>query len=100
MGGQACIFYGAAEFSRDTDIVLLATSQNLKRLSLALSDLLAECIAVPLFSGAYLKKGHAVHFKCHHSDAQGSRLDVMSSNFTEVIRDDIRHISSGYIRGG
>jgi hypothetical protein len=78
MGGQACIFYGAAEFSRDTDIVLPATSQNLKRLSLALSDLLAECIAVPPFSGAYLKKGHAVHFRCHHSDAQGSRLDVMS----------------------
>ena len=24
MGGQACVFYGAAEFSRDTDIVILA----------------------------------------------------------------------------
>ena len=28
MGGQACIFYGAAEFSRDTDIVLLAEPDN------------------------------------------------------------------------
>ena len=32
MGGQACVFYGAAEFSRDTDIVLLADPDNLERL--------------------------------------------------------------------
>jgi hypothetical protein len=24
MGGQACVFYGAAEFSRDTDFAVLA----------------------------------------------------------------------------
>ena len=24
MGGQACVFYGAAEFSRDTDFAILA----------------------------------------------------------------------------
>ncbi len=24
MGGQACVFYGAAEFSRDTDLAILA----------------------------------------------------------------------------
>ena len=24
MGGQACVFYGAAEFSRDADFVILA----------------------------------------------------------------------------
>ena len=24
MGGQACVLYGAAEFSRDTDLVILA----------------------------------------------------------------------------
>jgi hypothetical protein len=24
MGGQACVFYGAAEFSRDTDLLLLS----------------------------------------------------------------------------
>ncbi|HMP71831.1 MAG TPA: hypothetical protein PKE55_01070 [Kiritimatiellia bacterium] len=23
MGGQACVYYGAAEFSRDTDVALL-----------------------------------------------------------------------------
>ena len=25
MGGQACVFYGAAEFSRDTDLAVLAS---------------------------------------------------------------------------
>jgi hypothetical protein len=24
MGGQACVFYGAAEFSRDTDLAIFA----------------------------------------------------------------------------
>ncbi len=32
MGGQACVFYGAAEFSRDTDIAVLAEPDNLDRL--------------------------------------------------------------------
>ncbi len=34
--GQACVFYGAAEFSRDTDLAILATSTNLERLTKAL----------------------------------------------------------------
>jgi len=29
MGGQACVFYGAAEFSRDTDLAILADAPNL-----------------------------------------------------------------------
>jgi len=29
MGGQACVFYGAAEFSRDTDLLLLSDADNL-----------------------------------------------------------------------
>lgn len=32
IGGQACVFYGAAEFSRDTDLVILADARNLSRL--------------------------------------------------------------------
>ena len=28
MGGQACVFYGAAEFSRDTDIAVLAEREK------------------------------------------------------------------------
>jgi hypothetical protein len=42
MGGQACVFYGAAEFSRDTDLVIVADSVNLGRLRNALAELRAE----------------------------------------------------------
>lgn len=36
MGGQACILYGAAEFSRDIDLAILADEKNLDRLAQAL----------------------------------------------------------------
>ncbi len=78
MGGQACVFYGAAEFSRDTDVVVLTTAENLRRLQAALRDLQAECIAVPPFEVEYLQRGHAVHFRCRHPEARGMRIDVMS----------------------
>jgi hypothetical protein len=32
MGGQACVLYGAAEISRDTDIAILAEPANLVQL--------------------------------------------------------------------
>lgn len=78
MGGQACVFYGAAEFSRDTDLAILASSENLARLKKALRDLQAEVIAVPPFEAKYLRKGHAIHFRCHHPEAIGMRVDVMT----------------------
>jgi len=79
MGGQACVFYGAAEFSRDTDVMLLAEPRNLERLGMALDELQAECIAVPPFRLEYLERGHAIHFRCHHPDAENIRIDVMST---------------------
>lgn len=78
MGGQACVFYGAAEFSRDCDIVIVADAENFTRLSAALHDLQAECIAVPPCDWSYLERGHAIHFRCHHTEAAEIRLDVMS----------------------
>lgn len=78
MGGQACVFYGGAEFSRDTDFVILADHANLSRLHKALADLQAEPIAVPPFSGKYLRRGHAIHFRCNHPEALRMRVDVMS----------------------
>jgi hypothetical protein len=78
MGGQACVFYGAAEFSRDTDLAILASPENLARLEKALTDLQAEVIAVPPFEAKYLRKGHAIHFRCHHTEALGMRVDVMT----------------------
>jgi hypothetical protein len=78
MGGQACVFYGAAEFSRDTDLAILADAANLARLRDALDDLQAEVIAVPPFSLRFLRRGHAVHFRCQHPEAFRMRVDIMS----------------------
>lgn len=78
MGGQACILYGAAEFSRDSDFVVLADRANLALLQSVLQELQAETIAVPPFAAQYLKKGHAVHFRCRHPEADGLRIDLMS----------------------
>ncbi len=78
MGGQACVLYGAAEFSRDTDIVVLADGDNLDHLRAAMRELQAEVIAVPPFELRYLQMGLAVHFRCQHPEAGGSRVDVMS----------------------
>lgn len=78
MGGQACVFYGAAEFSRDADFVLLADTANLTRFRKALADLQADPIAVPPFALKHLRRGHAVHFRCRHPDALAMRVDIMS----------------------
>lgn len=78
MGGQACVFYGAAEFSRDCDIVIVADEINLKRFTAALGELKADCIAVPPLDWSHLDRGHAIHFRCKHPEADGIRLDVMT----------------------
>src|SRR2546421_9824005 len=49
MGGQACVFYGAAQFSKDVDLAILASEENFCRLRAALGELNAKRIAVPRF---------------------------------------------------
>ena len=78
MGGQACVLYGAAEFSRDTDLAILSSSDNIGRLKRALADLQASVIAVPEFDAQYLRKGHAIRFRCQDQGALGMRIDVMT----------------------
>jgi len=78
MGGQACILYGGAEFSRDIDFAVLASEENLSQLKACLDELEAEVIAVPPFAKAYLERGHAVHFRCGVPEAAGLRVDVMT----------------------
>ena len=75
MGGQACVLYGAGEFSRDVDLVLFVEPDNLKRLEKALTELKATRIAVPPFEATHLLRGHAVHFRCAHPEAEGIRID-------------------------
>ena len=38
MGGQACVLYGAAEYSRDLDLAVLATDEALPRLTAAMQS--------------------------------------------------------------
>ena len=78
MGGQACVFYGAAQFSKDVDFVLLADEENYGRLHAALDELKARRIAVPRFDPAALARGHAVHFRCDAPGVEGLRVDVMT----------------------
>jgi hypothetical protein len=78
MGGQACVFYGAAQVSKDVDLVLLASEDNFSRLRAALDQLNARRIAVPPFDPASLARGHAVHFRCQGGGAEGLRVDVMT----------------------
>ena len=79
MGGQACVLYGGAEFSRDTDVLVLADDANLERLTAALDALEADVIAVPPFERRHLKRGLAVHFRCRAPGAAGMRVDVMAT---------------------
>lgn len=78
IGGQACIIYGAAEFSRDSDFVVLCDSENLRKLEGALFELKAEPVYVPALKAEYLQRGHACHFRCNTKDVEGLRIDIMS----------------------
>lgn len=78
IGGQACIIYGAAEFSRDSDFIVLCDNDNLGRLKEALNALKAELIYVPPPGADYLERGHACHFRCRAKDVRNLRVDVIS----------------------
>lgn len=78
MGGQACVWFGGAEFSRDADLAVLVEPENIRRLLRALEELQAERIAVPPFDPKHLERGHAIHFRCYHLEAKGLRVDIMS----------------------
>jgi hypothetical protein len=78
MGGQACILYGAAEFTRDIDLAVAVEPRNLDRLRSALAELRAEPIFFPALSAAVLRRGHACHFRCLAAGLHRFRVDVMS----------------------
>lgn len=78
MGGQACILYGATEFTRDVDFAVAVVPGNLARLRAALAELEAESVYFPPLSPAVLARGHACHFRCLGADLNNLRIDVMS----------------------
>jgi hypothetical protein len=60
IGGQLCMLYGAAKFSRDADLAIFADETNLANLRNALDELEAAVIAVPPFDIKFLQRGQAV----------------------------------------
>ncbi|MFN7925561.1 MAG: hypothetical protein U0Q16_36010 [Bryobacteraceae bacterium] len=79
MGGQACVFYGAAQFSRDLDLAIAPHQANVERLRAAMDELDARHVEVPELGLPVLARGHAVHFRCQREDVRGLRIDVMSA---------------------
>lgn len=79
MGGQACVIYGAAEFTRDIDLAVDPDEGNLARVREALETLGAEPIVHPPLSVEALERGHACHFRTRTDDgAKGMRIDLMA----------------------
>ena len=78
MGGQACVFYGAAQFSKDIDFLILAEDENFEGLHAALGEMKATRIAVPGFDPRVLDRGHAVHYRCKATGVEGLRVDIMT----------------------
>lgn len=78
MGGQACVLYGAAEFSKDVDFAVVSDPKNLENIRDAMSRLDARVIAVPPFEREHLEAGLAVHFRCEKDPVRGLRVDIMS----------------------
>ncbi|MCA9411135.1 MAG: hypothetical protein KC940_19480 [Candidatus Omnitrophica bacterium] len=78
MGGQACVLYGGAEFSRDVDFVVAIDSENIAVLQMVLGSLAAEPIFVPPLDPQALEKGHACHFRCRNQEVEGVRIDLMN----------------------
>lgn len=78
MGGQACILYGAAEFTRDVDLAVAVDTANLRRLDQALQALKAERIYFPELSAAVLRRGHACHFRSLAPGLHRLRIDIMA----------------------
>jgi hypothetical protein len=77
IGGQACILYGGAEFSRDIDITIMISPENIDSLEKVLHELNAERIFYPSLSEEVLENGHACHFRCRREDVKGLRIDVI-----------------------
>ncbi|RPH88609.1 MAG: hypothetical protein EHM75_03730, partial [Desulfobacteraceae bacterium] len=78
IGGQACILYGAAEFSRDVDLAVMVSPGNIEKIKKALEELDAENIYVPDLSAEALIRGHACHFRFPKSDPKGFRIDIIA----------------------
>ncbi len=72
--------YGAAEFSRDTDLVVLASPDSLDLLRAALRELLARRIAVPPFEIQYLLSANGEGLFCRFRLTADRWLPLLTSD--------------------
>lgn len=78
IGGQACILFGAAEFSRDLNLAVMVSPGNIEKIKKALEALEAENVFVPDLSEEVWLKGHACHFRFPKGDPKGYRIDIIA----------------------
>jgi hypothetical protein len=76
MGGQACVFYGAAEFSRNTDLAVLSEPSNLESIKAALEGLQGGMQRNNLAKG-----NKQVRRKGQRQATAGSIASIMRSRF-------------------
>lgn len=72
------MIYGAAEFSKDVDFLVVAARENFQKIQAAAEDLKTEVIAIPPFEARFLDEGLAIHLRCTTPEASGMRVDLMS----------------------
>jgi hypothetical protein len=72
------VLYGAAEYSRDLDLAVLATPEALPRFSSAMRSMDADVIAAPPFEQRWLDRGHAVYFSVPDPSGRALHVDIMS----------------------
>ena len=77
MGGQACVFYGAAQFSKDIDFLVSDEEENISKLDFALKQLQAKRVSFVPFDQSALHRGHAANFRCASPDLLGLRIDIL-----------------------
>jgi len=76
IAGQACLYYGAIQNTKDGDLWAFPSEENLNRLAQALQKIGAVRKFLPGLSLHYLSKGHAVHYVLP-GPAGGFRVDGM-----------------------
>jgi hypothetical protein len=99
MGGQACILYGAAEFSRDIDIAILASEKNLELLR-AVQEPAAQargdaCTLACAAGSQQLLSRPQPHQRVLHCDGEARLGQVHGEGFEELDRirraDALKH---------
>ena len=93
ISGQACLHYGAIEATRDADLWVELTDENLDKLTVALEQLGAKQRFLPPLERGFLDRGHATHFMVP-TEAGEYRVDIMCrpprvDSFAEAWRDSV-----------